>query len=923
VKGASIGAVTFAGAGERAAPPHALPAAELLRALATSAHGLTAAEANARLARFGRNALPRARPPSLARVFIRQFASPLIYVLVAAAAVSVAIGHGTDAAFIFVVLLINAVIGTAQEYAAQRSADALQALVAARARVVRDGVDLDVDAEMLVPGDVVRLEGGFRVPADLRILSAVGLEADESLLTGESVPVAKRADPPAAADAPVAERAPMLFAGTLVSRGRAMGVVVATGLETELGKIARAVVGAPAAKPPLLLRMEQFSRKIAIGVTVAAVALGAVSLARGVPLAEVFLMAVALAVSAIPEGLPVALTVALAIGARRMARRRVIARRLVAVEALGSCTYVASDKTGTLTLNELTVRAVVLPGERPWQVTGGGLDPAGGILAPAEAFQRIDALCNAAALCNDAFLGQRDGAWEHQGDAVDVALLVLARKLGISRPDAEATRPRIADLPYESERGFAATLHAAPHGLEAFVKGAVERILPMCSAMATASGDVPLDAAAVERDNEGLAVRGFRVLAIARGPIALAPGEELCPGALRGLVLLGLVGMIDPLRPDAVASVQACRNAGIEVAMVTGDHPVTALAIARELGLAERADEVVSGARLSETGRDGPAPLDELVRRGRVFARADPSQKLEIVRSLRRSGHFVAVTGDGANDAPAMRAAHIGVAMGRRGTDVARESAELVLADDDFSSIVAGVEEGRVAYANVRKVIFLLVSTGTAEIVLFVLAVAAGLPLPLFAVQLLWLNLVTNGVQDVALAFEPAEGGEMKKPPRPPREAIFDRIMMVRTAASAVVMGILTFAAFLTGLRMGWEVDRVRNAVLLMMVLLENVQAGNSRSETLPVLRLSPLRNPLLLFGTLAALGLHVAAMYLPFLSGALRTQPAGAAEWVVALVAALLLAGAVDLEKSIRRRSSARTSQRQEKPGSASAPPA
>jgi magnesium-transporting ATPase (P-type) len=904
VNGAPNSAVTLAGsAGYHAVGlPHALPASEVLRALHASADGLTAAEASARLARLGPNSLPRTRPSSIARVFLRQFVSPLIYVLLAAAAVSLAIGHGTDAAFIFAVLLINAVIGTAQEYAAQRSAEALQSLVAARARVVREGVDLDIDAEALVPGDVVRLEGGFRVPADMRILSAVGLDADESLLTGESVPVAKRAEPPVSPDVGVAERAPMLFAGSLVSRGRATGVVVETGLRTELGKIATAVLGAPVPKPPLLLRMENFSRKIAIAVAVTATVLGAVSLARGVPIAEVFLMAVALAVSAIPEGLPVALTVALAIGGRRMARRRVIARRLVAVEALGSCTYVASDKTGTLTLNELTVRTVLLPGERPWEVTGGGLEPSGGILAPPQGSRRIELLCTAAALCNDAYLGQRDGRWEHHGDAVDVALLVLARKLGVSRSDAATARPRVAEIPYESERGFAATLHGGSHGLEVFVKGAVERILPMCASMATGGGDRALDTRTIEGGAEELAALGFRVLAIARGPVALGPGQELGPEALRGLVLLGLVGMIDPLRPDAAASVRACRDAGIEVAMVTGDHPVTALAIARDLGLAERADEVVSGTRLADSVREGPAAVDALVRGARVFARADPSQKLEIVHSLRRLGHFVAVTGDGANDAPAMRAAHIGVAMGRRGTDVARESAELVLADDNFSSIVAGVEEGRVAYANVRKVIFLLVSTGAAEVVLFTLAVATGLPLPLFAAQLLWLNLVTNGVQDVALAFEPAEGGEMNKRPRPPREAIFDRIMIARTAASAAVMGTLTFAAFVAGLRMGWEVDRVRNGVLLMMVLLENIQAGNSRSETLPVLRLSPLRNPLLLFGTLGALGLHVAAMYLPFLSGPLRTQPAGALEWIVGAVAALLLAGAVDLEKWARR---------------------
>jgi magnesium-transporting ATPase (P-type) len=881
---------------------HGLPAPEVLRLLGTPPGGLDPGEAEARLGRFGRNALPRGRPPSIAAVLLRQFASPLIYVLLVAAAVSLAIGHATDAAFIFAVLSLNAAIGTVQEHAAERSADALRALVVARARVVRGGLDQELDAELLVPGDLVRVEGGLRVPADLRIVAATGLEADESMLTGESIPVAKRTEPVAEA-AQVADRASMLFAGTLATRGRATGAVVATGLRTELGRIADAVAGAPAAKPPLLVRMEAFSRRIAVAVGAVVLVVAAVSAARGVPLEEVFLGGVALAVSAIPEGLPVALTVALSIGARRMARRRVIARRLVAVEALGSCTHVASDKTGTLTVNELTATAVQLPGAGPWVVTGTGVDPAGDLVAPeADAAARVRPLATAAALCNDGYLAQRDGAWTHHGDAVDVALLVLARKLGVSRAEAEAARPRVGEVPFEAECRFAATLHAPAERREAFVKGAVERVLPMCTRASAPGGTARIDPVAIVRDAEALAARGFRVIALAGGPLEIAPDAPFGADALHGLEFLGLVGMIDPLRPEAADSVRACRRAGIEVAMVTGDHPVTALAIARDLGLASARRDVVTGAELSRAAQDGPPSVDALVRSARVFARADPRQKLEIVRSLRRLGHFVAVTGDGANDAPALRAAHIGVAMGRRGTDVARESADIVLADDDFSSIVAGVEEGRIAYANVRKVIFLLVSTGAAEIVLFLLAVAAATPLPLLPVQLLWLNLVTNGIQDVALAFEPAEGGEMARPPRPPREAIFDRVMLTRTAVSAAVMGLLAFAAFWGALRLEWPLERVRNAVLLMMVLFENVQAGNSRSEWRGVLRLPPMRNPLLLFGTLAALALHVAAMHLPGLAGVLHVQPAGAWEWLAAAAGALVLAGTVDLEKAIRR---------------------
>lgn len=890
------------------AAPHASTAEEVLALLGASRLGLSRAEVEARLARHGRNALPTARPAGLALVLLRQFASPLIYILLAAAAVSVALGHLTDAAFIAVVLALNAVIGAAQERAAERSAEALRAMVTARARVVRQGEDLELDAEEVVPGDLVVIETGGRVPADLRLLSTTGLEVDESLLTGESVAVAKAADAAVYAEAGVADRPTMAFAGSVVARGRASGVAVATGSATELGQIAEAVLGAAPARPPLLVRMDRFARRVALAVVGAVVLLGAIALARGASPAEVFLMAVALAVSAIPEGLPVALTVALAIGARRMARRNVIARRLVAVESLGSCTIIASDKTGTLTVNELTARAVLLPDTGVLEVTGQGDVPEGEIRDPGGQDvpgDRLERLLLAAALCNDGFLAHQDGRWTRHGDAVDVALLVLARKGGVVRAEVDARWPRVADIPYEPELRHAATFHRPPgRPPTAFVKGAVERLLPMCSTMQAEGGEAVLDGGQVEREAEALAAAGYRVLALAGGEL---PEEAPLDGSsLRGLCLLGLVALADPLRPEAAGAVAACRRAGVEVAMVTGDHPVTARAIALELGLLDDPERVVSGLRLAEAAREGPGAVDALVAGARVFARVEPSQKLEIVRAMQRSGHFVAVTGDGANDAPALRAAHIGIAMGRRGTDVARESAQLVLADDNFASIAAGIEEGRVAYANVRKVIFLLVSSGAAEVLLFVLATLAGLPLPLTAVQLLWLNLVTNGIQDVALAFEPGEGGELSRPPRPPDEPIFDRLMIWRTLLSAGFMAVLAFAAWWAALAAGWDQARAGSGLLLMMVLFENAQAGNSRSESRSVLTLNPLRNRLLLFGTLAALLLHVTAMHLPALGGVLGARPAGALEWAVGLAAALLLVGVMEAEKLVRRRRAA-----------------
>lgn len=887
--------------------PHLVPGDEVLQALQSSRHGLSRQEAMARLERFGRNTLPRPTPPGIITLFLRQFLSPLIYILLIAAVVSVALQEWSDAIFIFAVLFINAVIGTIQEYSAERSAEALRQLVALHARVLREGDAFEIDAEELVPGDVVLLESGSKVPADLRLILSQGLEIDESLLTGESLPVSKDPEVVLPAGAPLGDRRTMAFAGTLVTRGRGRGVAVATGLGTEVGRLASALLGEDDAKPPLIQRMEKFTVGIAIAVLAAALMIFAAELGRGTPLFDIFFLAVALAVSAIPEGLPVALTVALAVAMRRMARRHVIIRRMVAAEALGSCTYIASDKTGTLTMNELTVRRLVFPEQEPWEVTGEGRLPEGHILTPdgaptPQAQALLERLAAAVVLCNEAWLAHRDGAWVHDGDAVDVALLVMAYKAGVTQAEALNTFPLLAQMPFESERQFAATLHQGDGRSMVFVKGALERLLPMCTQMATPQGDDPLHAGVVEQQALALAAGGYRVLAVAAGSLPFNPDGEFSEQHLQDLTLLGLVAMLDPLRPEAKAAVVACRHAGLSVAMVTGDHPLTALAIARDLDLAASPDEVVTGPELKQAEQRGDAALDALTAQARVFARVEPQQKLRIVQSLIRHGHFVAVTGDGANDAPALRAAHVGVAMGKSGTDVARESAELIITDDNFASIVAGVEEGRVAYRNVRKVIFLLVSTGAAEIVLFALALLAGLPLPLLAVQLLWLNLVTNGIQDVALGFEPAEGDEMNLPPRRPREPIFNRLMVERLLISAVVIGGVAFGLYNQLLAQGVEPAEARNSVMLLMVLFENVHVLNSRSERHSIFQHNLLRNPFLLFGTLAAQLVHIGAMYTPGLSDMLHIHPVSLTHWLTLLGLALSILVVMEMHKAVRR---------------------
>jgi len=892
---------------------HMLGVRELLQALQGNETGLTAAEAQTRRERYGPNRLPEQPPPTWWQIGLRQFHSPLIYILALAAVVSLILhpDDPTDAVFIGAVLVLNALIGGYQEWKAERSTRALQKLLQIRASVFRDGEVVEVDAEDLVPGDVVLMESGKRVPADLRLLTAQGLEVDESLLTGESLPVAK--DPAWTGDehAPLGDRHNMAFAGSVVVRGRSKGIVVATGAGTSVGQLAIDVLNTAGGKPPLLERMEKFTHVIAYAVLGAAAVVTVIGVVfRGYGIGDMFMFGVALAVSAIPEGLPVALTVALAVATTRMAQRGVIVRRLAAVEGLGSCTLIASDKTGTLTCNELTVREILLPDGTSLSVTGEGFVPVGDVLRDGQpvadaAPAGLDELVRAVVLCNEGELRQRNGDWVWRGDPTDLALLSLGCKLGRSRESMTSEYPQVGEIPFEPELQFSATFHRADGRVLAFVKGAPERVVAMCR----------LEPRVVEdllRRAESMAQRGFRVLAMAEGPLSDSAGANAAPEDLSELTFLGLVGMIDPLRPGARDAVAACHDAGITVCMITGDHPVTALAIARDLGFAERSDQVVTGRELE--GKS-PDELTALVKSVRVFARTSPRQKLELVEAARRAGHYVAVTGDGVNDAPALRQSNIGVAMGKSGTDVAREAAELVITDDSFATIVAGVEQGRVAYDNVRKVIYLLVSTGAAEVLLLTAVIATGWPnaaaglvvLPLLPVQLLWLNLVTNGIQDVALAFEPSEGDVLRRKPRSPSEPIFNRLMLERTAVAAVVIAAVAFGAF------GWMIEvaqmseeSARNAILLLIVLFQNIHIANCRSETKSAFAISPLRSPILLAGVITALLVHVTAMHVPLMQRLLQTEPIDGKTWLVLVALAATILVVMEIHKwawSLRQR--------------------
>ncbi len=861
--------------------------------------GLTGAQAAARLAEVGPNRLPEAKLAGPLLIFARQFLSPFVYILVIAAGVSLAVQQYPSAVFIVAVLLINAVIGTVQEYSAQRSASALRNMVRGTARVVRDGTVHSIDIEDIVPGDLVLVASGDKIPADLRLISSQNLAVDESMLTGESLAVVKNAQAAVADDAPLAERFNQCFAGSIVTQGRGQGLVQATGLGTQIGTIAEHVSAERISEPPLLIRIRRFTYQVSGAILLSIIALVLLMAVKGGYTGQDMVMiGIGLAVSTIPEGLPAALTVALAIGMRRMAQANVIIRKLIAVEALGSCTMICSDKTGTLTVNELTIRKVVLPGGTRFAVRGAGVAPGGEVRdetdegdipieeAAPDHQSRLLSLCLTGVLANESHLEYGGEEWFGDGDIVDLAFLVLAKKLGLSVSDLQMRHDRLDLIPYESERAFSGSLNHSGDGVLLSVKGSPEKMLSLCTHMETAQGRLPIDRDAIEAQFETLAGQGYRLIALARRDADHGPALE----QLEEMTFLGMVAMIDPIRLEAKDAVARCRAGGIAVAMVTGDHPATAKAIAMELGLCGDDDQVVTGAMIRDASSQGEDAVDGLIRPARVFARIEPAQKERIVSSFMKQGHFVAVTGDGVNDAPAMRRANAGVAMGKSGTDVARETADLIITDDNFASIVSGVEQGRIVYNNIRKVIGLLIATGFSALLLFFLTVFAGLPMPLIAVQLLWLNLVANGLQDVALAFEPKEGGELTERPRDPEEPIFERHIVEHVLVAGATMGVLAFAVYAFLMNQGMAVEEARNLTLMLMVLFGNIHALSSRSESRSLFQVRFWSNPFLVLAVPLAQAVHIGAMYVPGLSDVLQLQPIALREWLILLGVALIL---------------------------------
>jgi Ca2+-transporting ATPase len=861
---------------------HALPPQEVFqRVRSDAARGLAREEAARRLAEHGPNALPEAKRRSLLTVFLRQFASPLIYILFIASAVAFTVGKRGDAGVILIVVFINAVIGTVQEGRAERSMESLRKLSALRVRVLRGGREELIEARELVPGDLMLLAAGDAVAADARLLEAAALEAAEAALTGESLPVVKHPEP-LAADTALADRRNMVYSGTHIAAGRGRAVVVATGLDTEVGKIARLTEAAEEPKTPLEQRIAQFGRYLvgaAIGLFVIVVTVG---LMRGLPPVEILMVAISQMVSMVPEGLPVAMTIALAVGMQRMAARHAVVRRLAAVETLGSTSVICSDKTGTLTKNEMTVTALWLPDGRTVEITGAGYAPEGKLLAAGRELTANDdpalrRLLEAAALCNDAQLVPPDTAdprWRPLGDPTEAALLTLALKGCVELDALRSQQPRRAEIPFDSAAKMMATQHGhGPRG-RVCLKGAPEVVLNTCGAVRRGERLAPADESfrrELEAAAAALAARALRLLAVAEVE-DFALDDTAGFAQFRGkATFLGLVGQMDPPRDEVKGAVRECQQAGIRPVMVTGDHKATGLAVARTLGIARDGDLAVDGRELEQMPeQDLRHQLDRIS----VFARVHPAQKLRIVEAFQSRQQVVAMTGDGVNDAPALARADVGVAMGITGTEVAKGAAKIVIADDNFATIVNAVEEGRLVYRNLKKVILYLFATSMAEILVLLSALFLGYPLPLAAVQILWINIVTEGTVTVNLIMEPPEGDEMKRPPIPQNEPLLNRTMLRRVLLMTPSMALSAFGYYVWRISSGVPFELARSETFTVLAVCQWFNVLNCRSELKSALNLGLFKNYWLLGGLALGNVLHFLVIYTEPMNRIFHTVP-------------------------------------------------
>ncbi|MBX3305571.1 MAG: cation-translocating P-type ATPase [Nitrospira sp.] len=897
---------------------YARPAEALAEELQTDFNcGLPIDAAARRLAQDGPNELPEAPPPSLLKLFLSQFASLIVWVLIGAAIVSGLLEDWIDAAAILAIVFFNGVLGFVQEFRAERSLAALRKMSVSMARVIRDGVLQSIPARELVRGDVVVLEAGDRIPADARLVYTTNFQAQEASLTGESTPVQKQAERLEATDVPLADQRNMVFMGTVAVSGKARGLVVATGLGTELGRIAALIQKAAEAErteTPLQRRLEQFGSTLlwlALGVVAIVFMLGSL---RGEPLVEMFLVSVSLAVAAVPEGLPAVVTITLALGVTRMAKRHALIRKLPAVETLGSATVICTDKTGTLTKNEMTVTKLVV-GSETFEVTGEGYEPVGHIREtlnvkrettfedPSRLPSGLRQLLEAAVLCNGATLQQENGTWRIIGDPTEGALLVAAAKAGLTKAELEGQGSLEREIPFDAERKMMTIVRRTEQGRQAYSKGAPDVLLTRCAARITREGRTEaLDEThrqQISDANASLAQHALRVLGVAYRPLGsqVLADEDV----ERDLIFLGLLAMKDPLRSEATEAVRLCRQAGIRTAMITGDHKETAVAIARELGLQRNDDMALSGAELDGLTDE---QLMQQVERVTVYARVSAEHKLRVVQAWKRNGAIVAMTGDGVNDAPAIKASDIGVAMGLTGTDVTKEASDMVVTDDNFASIAAAVEEGRGIFDNIRKTVHFLLSCNMSEVLVMLFATLFGLPLPLLPIHILWMNLVTDGFPALALAVDPKAPDLMQQPPRKTEARLLESGRLWAIAGEGLLLAVIALSAFSLSLFI-WQqpIDQARTVTFTVMVAAQLVHAFNCRSDRWSLFHVGVTSNRALLWAVGVSVALQVGILTIPFMESIFKVAPLPIEDWELMAVMALLPLVIVEAVKWLGRR--------------------
>lgn len=844
--------------------------------------GLHPDEAKDRLKKYGKNILPKKKRPSLLKLYINEFKSPIEIILVITVIISFIIGENVDAIIIIFIILVDTIMGACQENKALKSAESLNNMLKSKCKVLRNSNVYEIDSEDVVKGDIILLESGDRVNADARIIESTNLQIDESILTGESTNVAKTNKILNSTNIALADRKNMVYAGCSVITGRAKAIVTAIGIDTEIGKIFKMVVDTKEEKTPLTTRMEKFTKQISLIIVIVAIVSGIILSINGYKPSGVFLAVVALAISAMPEGLPLALTMALTIASNKMSKKNVIVKNLSSVEALGSCTVIASDKTGTLTINEQTARKIVLKNGDVIEVTGTGYNDNGevniGNIKNTEDVTRIINLC---AINNEAIFKKEGDKFIHSGDSIDAAFLALKSKYNV---DTNYHKEKL--IPYESEKQYSATFYKENGRLRCTVKGSLEKIMSFSK-----KSDKYI------AQNEKLSQEGYRVIAVCDGYIDSTNEKDI-----KNLEFLGLVAFIDPVREDAKKSIAECQSAGVKVIMITGDHPATALTIAKDLKLANNKDEIITGQELEKLYKKGEDYFDKHIKGIKVFSRVTPEDKLLIVESLKRNGEFVAVTGDGVNDAPAIKTANIGIAMGS-GTDVAKDAADLIVLDDNFTSIVEGIKEGRIAYSNIRKIIMFLFSCGIAEVLFYLLAVCFGYELPLVAIQLLWINIVTDGIQDMALSFERGTEDLMKVPPRRTDEPLLSKDLMVEIILFGSTIALIIFSVWKYLMDNDTDLLLARSIVMTLMVFIQNLHVLNCKSEKRSIFSIHIFNNPFVIISIISSIALQLIVINLPYLSELLKITSLNSVTVIQLFVLSLSIIVVAEIYKVFYRR--------------------